>query len=256
MLTIPNTTLEDGYTEDTTWGGTRLGGGSFVVANNPAAVQIAIGEQGQQHWSEEQYCPPGIYPVGAGSPPSVLAGIRARNFIAGSDAQFFGSFAYPGEAFIGSSSAFDSFIAPSGSVGGVGELDYQQTVVAVNVTVASTELAPLTLLTFDPIIFDGVGSVLVEWYTPARVVNAGVTGGAVNLWDSAGPTDLGRLASIAGNDVNQGQAIYGSRRFTPPAGTKTYSLRAWATGATINLQAGAGGVGTYFPMWGRISRIS
>lgn len=116
MLVIPNTTLDDEYTTEHTWLGGPFSGGSFVVANNPAAVQLFLGEQGQPTEGPETYLPPGVYPVGGGSGNRRLLGIRAKNYLPGSNVQFFGSFAHPNEASIGGSSAFDSTIGASGEV--------------------------------------------------------------------------------------------------------------------------------------------
>lgn len=120
MLPIPNTTLQDpvgatgGFTE---WGGEGpFAGGWFTVANNPAEVQLGVRQEGSfPQWGASLYLTPATYPVARGS-VQPIAGIRARNFIAGSAAQFFGGLYSPGEAQIVAGSPFDSSVSPSGVV--------------------------------------------------------------------------------------------------------------------------------------------
>lgn len=115
-LLIPNTALLDAYDESTTFaGGDIFQGGFFTIANNPAAVQLGIGAQGQARWADEQYLPPATYPIVPGTRLPV-SGLRARNFIAGSVAQLFGGLTYPGEPSIQAGTPYTSTIAASGAI--------------------------------------------------------------------------------------------------------------------------------------------
>lgn len=121
MLAIPNTTLLDPTAAGGGWqqwaGADVLAGGFIVVANNPAEVQVGVGQQGAvlPQWGSSMYLPPGTYPLAAGARQPV-AGIRARNYVAGSNSQFFGSLYYPGEAQLLAGSQFDSVVAAGGGV--------------------------------------------------------------------------------------------------------------------------------------------
>lgn len=118
-VTIPNTTLLDptaagGWIEFA--GADLLAGGFFVVANNPAEVQMAVRQDGSlPQWGASIYCPPGVYPLAAGARQPV-AGVRARNFVVGSPVQFFGILFYPGEAQVLAGTPFASIVAAGGGV--------------------------------------------------------------------------------------------------------------------------------------------
>lgn len=119
-LTIPNTTLQDDYTDLTTWAGNDvLQTGWFVVANNPAAVTLLVQQGGYRQGSvsqyPEQFLAPGTYPLNPGGKLSV-AGIKARNFHAGQPVQFFGALYYPGEPYIASGQEYSAYVAPGGTV--------------------------------------------------------------------------------------------------------------------------------------------
>lgn len=115
-LPIPNTTVLDAYDESTTFAGNDvLADGFITVANNPVACQLALGKFGQAHWSDEIYLPPSTLPIRPGTRTPV-AGIRFRNFVAGSPAQVFGTLFYPGEAGLGAGSPFDSTVSAAGGI--------------------------------------------------------------------------------------------------------------------------------------------
>ncbi len=119
-LSIPNTTLQDDYTEATTFAGIDvLATGWFVVANNPAAITLLVNQGGYKHGMSspfpEQYLAPGTYPLSPGAKLAV-AGIKARNYIAGKPVQFFGAMYYPGEPYIASGQEYSGIVAPGGGV--------------------------------------------------------------------------------------------------------------------------------------------
>lgn len=119
-IALPNTTTANDYPAPGT-GGAQVGigdvfaSGFFVVANASVAAEFYHGAQGQQAASPEVYLAPGTYPLAAGV-RDPLGGIRFRSAVAGTPAQVFGAFYYPGEASIQAGGQFTATIAPSGSV--------------------------------------------------------------------------------------------------------------------------------------------
>lgn len=129
-LIIPNTTTQDAYDPSTTFAGSDVfAGGYFTVANNPVAVQLAVGELGQAAWQDEQYLPPATYPIVPGG-RRPISGLRFRSFIAGTPAQVFGGLVYPGEPSIQAGTPYSATIAPSGAVSGQLSLIQQFTLAA------------------------------------------------------------------------------------------------------------------------------
>lgn len=144
-LSIPNTTLQDAYVDATTFGqGDIFSWGFFTVANAGAFVQLYQGVRGQGDWQPEVFCPPATYPI-AGSPSRPVSGIRARNAVAGTPCQFFGSIFYPNEPGIQAGTPFSATISATGAVGvGVGVLNRDTSLIDVAATNAET-----TLYTFN-----------------------------------------------------------------------------------------------------------
>lgn len=159
---IPNTTLADAHTEATTFGlGDTFEWGFFTVANNPAFVQIAEGLQGQHIFQEEVYCPPATYPIARGGQP--IAGLRARNAVAGSNAQFFGSLFYPREPGIQAGTPFSGNVSPGGaiSVAQLNVFSAAQSGASQALTQAFTDVAGCSV-TFDVV---GSSAKAVAWLT-------------------------------------------------------------------------------------------
>lgn len=167
-LSIPNTTLQDGYVEATTFaGGDVFAWGFFTVANNPAFVQLAQGPLGQAVFQPEIYCPPATYPIAGGE--RIISGIRARNAVAGSIAQFFGSMFYPkepgiqaGTPFLGQVSASGGIITPTGSVS------------LIQSQLLAAPAANIDFLTIPQIYFDLVVVLSGRGTTVATAVGIGV----------------------------------------------------------------------------------
>lgn len=135
------------------------------------------------------------------------------------------------------------------------EYSYTEITGVANITVASTEAAPATLIAPAAITLDG-SAVLVEAFFPQVAVGAalGATLG-INLWDNG--VDLGRLAiwsNPTANAYNPGPAPM-HRRFIPASGVHVFALRAWATGATSSVNPGAGGAGVTLPGYIQITRV-
>lgn len=244
-LIIPNTTTQDAYSDDVTFaGGDIFAGGYFTVANNPVAVQLAVGQFGQAHWQDEQYLPPATYPIVPGG-RLPISGLRFRSFIAGSPAQVFGGLVYPGEPSVQAGTPYTSVVSAGGAVTPVAttgqEIVYTEQ--AADVVVNGTEPAPNTVVDTGSLSYDG-SAIIIEFF--CRSVATGALAGAitlVSLWDAA--VDLGRWGAV---QSPAGAAtitpFYLRRKLTPAAGTHRYMARAWAVGANGTMIA-AGGLPIY-----------
>jgi hypothetical protein len=150
---------------------------------------------------------------------------------------------------------------PAAGGGGGGELAYVQTTTAVGVT-ATSEGAPNDLLTFPSLTFDGATAIIVEFHCNHFYWGAGGVSPScyVNLWNGT-TAILGRIALAGHANLTPGTnpdiqlPLHGFYRFTPPAATITYRIRASVTGAAPGqFQAGVGQAAGFTPMWARITR--
>ena len=124
------------------------------------------------------------------------------------------------------------------------------------VTIASVvEAAATQVVSSGTITYAASTPIWIEFFAPAVVAGgAGVSGG-INLYDSG--TNVGRLfdativaPSASGYDVPLGTL---RRKLTPSAGSHTYKISAWNTGASnFIVEAGAGGAGVMMPGYIRI----
>jgi hypothetical protein len=210
----------------------------ITVANASVRMQLAQGEPGAWAWSDREYLvPPQSFQVGN------VVGVRFRSQVPGTPARILAILSGPSDPDWGSGLPFTQTLSASGetSSSGVAELD-RQLVIVDQAGQTFTEAAPLTIVTFAPLTFDGATDVYVE------LAYGGITSngsGGVNVWD--GGSDQGRLL--------QGSGTFGVFRtiLTPPAGATTYRLRLWANaGTTYTLRAGNGGAGAFRPMVARI----
>jgi len=131
------------------------------------------------------------------------------------------------------------------------ELAYVERLTDVPVAGASGPAAD-TVLTFPAVTLDGQTVVEIEFYT-FQVTTPPVATAAVviTLWD--GSTDLGTIAQPASPTANSMYVpVRVTKRFTPAAGTHTFSIRAWRTGGSNGNIGAAGGM----PIWARITTRS
>lgn len=254
-LSIPNTTLPDAYSQAATFAGNDVfSWGFFTVANNAAFVQLFEGIRGQSIPQPEVYCPPATYPIAGGRRP--ISGIRARNAVAGSPAQFFGSIFYPDEPGIQAGTPFTSFISPTGGVVLGQELAYNE--VTANVTVAGTTEATATaLITASSITFVGSTPILIEYYCPRwQKLIAGASLSTAYLYQDGATMGLLGLHLNSGG-AGAGMPAYFARRLTPTPGAHVYSIRASCTAANdFQFTAGAGGAGSFLPAFIRITAVA
>jgi hypothetical protein len=134
------------------------------------------------------------------------------------------------------------------------ELAYAQSTASLTVT-ATTAPTAQTAVSAGAVTFDG-SPVMVEFYSPGvyppTIANSQIV---LNLWD--GSTDLGYVAqsTYPGGTNQHIVPVTILRRLTPSAGSHTYSIRAWASGAGGAVMAGFGGIDTYAPVYIRITRV-
>lgn len=134
------------------------------------------------------------------------------------------------------------------------ELDYVQITSNVACT-ATVEASADTIITANAQTFDGSTVLVLEFFWPAWTTSTTSQVGFVTIfedgsvlgriWDSFGFTTSGDM----GGTVIQ-------RRFTPSAGSHTYSIRGHSGGAqTFTIKAGAGGAGTLLPAFLRLVTV-
>ncbi len=152
-----------------------------------------------------------------------------------------------GQAPIATSSSAGAWAYPPGY-----ELDYAQITTSFTVT-ATSDATATAAITGAAITYDGATRVRVEAFAPYCDITA-AQAIVLNLYD--GNTDIGRLALLNDPDgANNGNSpIYAQRFLTPSNAAHTYSIRAWKTGGTVSLVAGAGGVATPSPAFLRITK--
>lgn len=142
-----------------------------------------------------------------------------------------------------------TYTPTGGGGGGSGaELDYvQRTSDPTGTSITATEGSPTTVLTSNSITVDGSTPIIVEFY--ASVFEASTSAALIaNLWEGT-TTDLGRLINIQATVT-----AHARRRFTPSAGSHTYTIRLWRSGsATARIYSDVGGAGKYMPAFMRIS---
>jgi hypothetical protein len=73
----------------------------------------------------------------------------------------------------------------------------------------------------------------------------------VDLWDDT--TNLGRIGQVQSGSNNLDAPFYACVFVTPTAGSHTYKVRAWKSGGTAAIRAGAFGSGNFAPMFIRVT---
>ncbi len=137
------------------------------------------------------------------------------------------------------------------------EIVYAETTASVSV-VSLTESASTTILAAANTAFDGT-AVVVYFSTPGVSMPTNAAGDSVILSLFDGSTQVTRMAQPQTPSVTAGAILSGESqyRFTPSAGTHTYSVRAYAssTAGTPQVLAGAGGTATRRPAFLRITKV-
>jgi len=131
------------------------------------------------------------------------------------------------------------------------EISYTQ--ITANVTVASgTEASGTAVISPGAATFDGA-PVICTFYSPS-VLTATADLIIVSLFEGA--TQLARLADIRGGVGVVAEAeCLAEYRFTPSAGSHTYSITAIRGTSSGTIIAGAGGTGAYAPAFVRFTKV-
>lgn len=142
----------------------------------------------------------------------------------------------------------------SRSTGAPGEeLDYVE-ITAPVAPVAASEATANVVVTGNAITCDG-GPVMVEFFSPA--VRADPTAGrtiTLVLYMDGVALD-GNIGLVKAAAATQADVPVNSRRRTTPApGAHTFSVRAFVSAGTGNVDAGAGGTGNSVPAFIRVTR--
>lgn len=105
-------------------------------------------------------------------------------------------------------------------------------------------------------VFDG-SPVMLEFFSPA-VTPAAIAAATVQLFLYEGPTVLSTFAVVSNPAAGQCYVpVYAARRFSPTAGSHTYSVGAFRELGNGTVGAGpGGGLGQYVPAFIRITRAS
>lgn len=132
------------------------------------------------------------------------------------------------------------------------ELDYAEVTSSVTLT-GTSEGAADTIVTGNAVTYDGSTAVMIEFwcYTTATDANQSVVFVLLE-----GATVVGIAQISCPNGATSANRLPGTLqvRRTPAAGSKTMTLKAWKTGGTAIVGAGAGGSGTGLPAYLRITR--
>jgi len=134
------------------------------------------------------------------------------------------------------------------------EIGYDQITAAVTVA-STTEASGTTVIACAAHVFDGA-AVIAEFFAqnvlPAAAANALIV---VGLFEGA--TQIGRFGLVQSPNIASGIQVpfYGRYRFTPSAGSHTYTVTAWQSGGNGTIQAGAGGAGANSPAFARFTKV-
>ena len=140
-----------------------------------------------------------------------------------------------------------------GGSGGVTEYDYVQITSPVTIT-GTTDATATAVIDGNAVTYDGSTRIKLEFFA----LGASITSAqelVVVVYDGA--TDLGRLAVLVNDSATATHdegPLYGAMFLTPSAGAHTFHVKAWKTGGTVSIYAGAGGAGVNLPAWYRITK--
>jgi hypothetical protein len=156
----------------------------------------------------------------------------------------------------------DSLVGPQGpqgpqglqgapGSGGSSELSYSEATVSVPIT-ATTEAAATTLVSSSALTFDGVTPVLLEFFCPESPQNTSTQEMWWVIYQDG--VSIGILSHSKFGDATLFGAVI-AKRFVPPSGSHTYSVRAYkaGSGGSPAANCGPGGLGQLSPMWLRLS---
>lgn len=149
---------------------------------------------------------------------------------------------------IGSSSGAAAVFPPGYEIG------YDQITSAVTIT-STTESSGTTVISCAAHTFDGA-PVMFEFSSYLSISSTGTGSCLLSLFEGA--TELGVFAQLFTTvTATANFSIVGRFRFTPSAGSHTYTISGNKSGSTVTPQvlAGAGGTGTQMPAFARFTKV-
>jgi hypothetical protein len=126
-----------------------------------------------------------------------------------------------------------------------GELAYAEITSNVNVT-ATTQATANPIVTAPAVTFDGTTIALIDFYAPLVRSPAGGAATILVLFEDGAA--IGTLAQVLGSTAQVDAPVRVTRRLTPAAGSRTYSVRAYVPSGTGIVYAGPGGPGVFVPV--------
>lgn len=144
--------------------------------------------------------------------------------------------------------------APAWSVPAGAELDYVEFTSSVSIS-ATTEATANTVVTSSSVSYDGSTAIMLEFFS------VGIRGSTsaqslLRLWLYDGSSSIGQICLIQNDSAaTQFIPVVAKRRFTPSNAAHTYSIRGSIDTSTGSVGAGAGGAGTSFPGYIRITKV-
>ena len=133
------------------------------------------------------------------------------------------------------------------------EIGYDQITASVSVT-STAEATGTTVITAAAHTFDGK-AVIAEFFAPVGLAT-GAAGKALTVSLFEGSTQIGRLCQIINITANAvAVPMIGKLRFTPSAGSHTYTVTAADSGGGGTISCGSGGTGAYPPAYIRFTEV-
>jgi hypothetical protein len=139
---------------------------------------------------------------------------------------------------------------------GSGELDFKQATADITGINATSEAAATAVLTGNAVTFDG-SRVKVEFFAPEIVYVAGTVTNKLTLVFLRDTTVIGQAVILeSGGTLVSSKAAKAECFDTPPAGSHTYAVKAFAAATSPNytVKAGAGGSGALVPAFLRVTK--
>jgi hypothetical protein len=135
------------------------------------------------------------------------------------------------------------------------ELSYVENTGGPFSVTATVEGSGDTIVTAGAVTLDGTTNIIVQWGA-ASLIPADVGGAWLNmiLFDNGSSIGIfGGAMNDASPSTNSIHApVHQERRLTPSAGSHTYSIRAFVSTGTGQINAGAGGAGSDMPAYIRV----
>lgn len=142
--------------------------------------------------------------------------------------------------------AGDGWYQP-GSIPTASRLSYVPFTSTVSPT-ATTEATANTVVTADPLTFDGATQIEIEFYSPTARPDSGAVGRTLDFWLYDGSSSIGKVASLITPAASQMRVPVNIKvLLIPSAGSHTFSIRASVSAGTGLIDAGVGGAATTRP---------